>query len=215
MSLPDRRAQRRESTHRAIAAAALQLIVEQGAEGLSVAELARRAEVSRRTVFNHYSSIEEAAVAQTLWELDELSETIPLPQIPDDAALPVVVARLVEAFVASPASLELILWLSAVSRELCSHPAVTQWGQRTVEHAVGILTERTARLRPGADPLQVRILCLSLVAACAAALDDPARCAGPGGAPPEDMGRLRERTLGALRLLAGLPPDLGAPADSG
>lgn len=53
MSSPDRRAQRRESTHRAIAAAALQLIVEQGAEGLSVAELARRAGVSRRTVFNH------------------------------------------------------------------------------------------------------------------------------------------------------------------
>ncbi|KTR75611.1 TetR/AcrR family transcriptional regulator, partial [Rothia kristinae] len=109
MSSPDRRAQRRESTHRAIAAAALQLIVEQDAEGLSVAELARRAGVSRRTVFNHYSSIEEAAVAQTLRELDELSETIPLPQIPVDAALPVVVARLVEAFVASPASLELIL----------------------------------------------------------------------------------------------------------
>ena len=57
MSSPDRRAQRRESTHRAIAAAALQLIVEQGAEGLSVAELARRAGVRWRFFHGRGTSI--------------------------------------------------------------------------------------------------------------------------------------------------------------
>lgn len=55
----DRRAALRARHHRAILDAARELIAEQGIAGFSVDLLAERADVSRRTVFNHFSSIDD------------------------------------------------------------------------------------------------------------------------------------------------------------
>lgn len=55
----DRRAALRARHHRAILDAARELIAEQGIAGFSADMLAERADVSRRTVFNHFSSIDD------------------------------------------------------------------------------------------------------------------------------------------------------------
>jgi TetR/AcrR family transcriptional regulator, regulator of autoinduction and epiphytic fitness len=56
---PDRRTALKARHRRAILDAAKALIVEDGAERFSVDRLAERADVSRRTVFNHFASIDD------------------------------------------------------------------------------------------------------------------------------------------------------------
>ncbi|MFI2105081.1 TetR/AcrR family transcriptional regulator [Isoptericola sp. NPDC019693] len=60
---PDRRAELKARTRRAIVAAAGSLMNEAGGVGFSVDELAARAGVSRRTVFNHFPSLDDVVAA--------------------------------------------------------------------------------------------------------------------------------------------------------
>ncbi|WP_273652616.1 TetR/AcrR family transcriptional regulator [Cellulomonas fimi] len=57
-----RRAALRERHHRAIVDAAAALMRETGGTSFSVDELAQRADVSRRTVFNHFESLDEIVI---------------------------------------------------------------------------------------------------------------------------------------------------------
>lgn len=59
---PDRRAALKAKHRLAIVDAADALIAERGAPRFSVDELAERADVSRRTVFNHFSSLDEVVM---------------------------------------------------------------------------------------------------------------------------------------------------------
>ena len=73
---PDRRAALR-ARHRAdILAAARSLITEHGAGGLTADDLAARADVARRTVFNHFASLEDVVVACLELELANAIDTI-------------------------------------------------------------------------------------------------------------------------------------------
>lgn len=56
---PDRRAALKERHRRAIVDAATALTLERGAPRFTVDELAARADVARRTVFNHFASVDE------------------------------------------------------------------------------------------------------------------------------------------------------------
>ncbi|WP_369068833.1 TetR/AcrR family transcriptional regulator [Kineococcus terrestris] len=60
---PDRRAAAKARHRAAILAAAKDLLEERGPAGLSADDLAARADVARRTLFNHFSSLEEVVVA--------------------------------------------------------------------------------------------------------------------------------------------------------
>lgn len=60
---PDRRAQLRQRHHRAIIDAAAALLDARGPDGFTVDELAERADVSRRTVFNHFGSVDDIVIA--------------------------------------------------------------------------------------------------------------------------------------------------------
>jgi len=60
--VPDRRAALKAKHRQAILDAADALIAERGAPRFSVDELAERADVSRRTVFNHFSSLDEVVM---------------------------------------------------------------------------------------------------------------------------------------------------------
>lgn len=62
-SAPDRRAALKERHREAILAAAHDLVIERGGPRFSVEELAERADVARRTVFNHFASIDEVLLA--------------------------------------------------------------------------------------------------------------------------------------------------------
>ncbi|WNB85723.1 TetR/AcrR family transcriptional regulator [Cellulomonas sp. ATA003] len=57
--LTDRRAALKARHRRAIVAAAESLIAETGGLGFTIDDLARRADISRRTVFNHFASIDD------------------------------------------------------------------------------------------------------------------------------------------------------------
>ena len=60
---PDRRAALKERHRGAILAAAHDLVVERGGPRFNVDELAERSDVARRTVFNHFASIDEVLLA--------------------------------------------------------------------------------------------------------------------------------------------------------
>lgn len=59
----DLRARKRAATHAGLATAAFALATEHGLDGFTVDDVARRADVSRRTFFNHFASKEEAVTA--------------------------------------------------------------------------------------------------------------------------------------------------------
>ena len=73
-AIPGLRERKRLATRRAIQFATLQLLAEQGPEGLTVDEISRRADISPRTFFNYFASKEDAILGDP-------------PVVRDDAAL--------------------------------------------------------------------------------------------------------------------------------
>ena len=71
----DRRAQIRERHHRAIIDAAGALLDAKGADGFTVDELANQARVSRRTVFNHFASVDDIVIAVCSEVLGDVVDT--------------------------------------------------------------------------------------------------------------------------------------------
>ena len=58
------RERKKQQTREAIAAAAFDLFTERGFDGVTVAEVARRADVSEATVFNHFPTKEDLIYAR-------------------------------------------------------------------------------------------------------------------------------------------------------
>ncbi|MGC5165623.1 TetR/AcrR family transcriptional regulator [Luteimicrobium sp. DT211] len=73
---PDLRARKREATREALATAAFALAREHGLDGFTVDDVARRADVSRRTFFNYFSSKEQAVTAIVQLQLAELLDDV-------------------------------------------------------------------------------------------------------------------------------------------
>jgi TetR/AcrR family transcriptional regulator of autoinduction and epiphytic fitness len=71
----DRRAALRARHHRAILDAARVMIAEQGIAGFNVDVIAERADVSRRTVFNHFSSVDDLVTTSCTEELAVVIES--------------------------------------------------------------------------------------------------------------------------------------------
>ncbi len=67
---PDRRATLKARHRAAIVAAARALVSERGSAGFTTDELAARADLSRRTVFNHFASLDDVLVACVQEELE-------------------------------------------------------------------------------------------------------------------------------------------------
>jgi TetR/AcrR family transcriptional regulator of autoinduction and epiphytic fitness len=72
----DKREATKWPNRRAIVGAAAQLTAEHGIDGFSVESLAERAGVSRRTIFNHFSSVDEAIFASFASKVDQLYEEV-------------------------------------------------------------------------------------------------------------------------------------------
>lgn len=75
-SLVDRRAALKERHHDAIVAAAAALIDERGDARFSVDDLAERADVSRRTVFNRFSSLDDVVMTVCTDKLQVLIDDV-------------------------------------------------------------------------------------------------------------------------------------------
>lgn len=72
----DRRSRARERHRRALVDAAAALLDEKGAAGFTVDELADRADVSRRTVFNHFGSVDDIIIAACSEVLGEVVDRL-------------------------------------------------------------------------------------------------------------------------------------------
>ena len=74
-----------ERRRRRIVGAATELLSEHGVEGLSVDDVAARAEVSRRTVFNYFHSTEELLIAVGNEILSEVIDSLKVDRTPPPA----------------------------------------------------------------------------------------------------------------------------------
>ena len=87
MSGPGRREQKKRSTRRAIRRAAMHLFLERGYHNVTTTEVARAAEVSSATLFNHFATKEHLVFGQELQLQRELVELI-TSRAPGEAILP-------------------------------------------------------------------------------------------------------------------------------
>ncbi|WP_259463881.1 TetR/AcrR family transcriptional regulator [Kocuria rhizophila] len=138
----DKREAIRLRNRRAIVAAAGELTAELGTEGVSVNGLAERAGVSRRTIFNHFPSAQDAAfeyLSELVTELiDTVLDDLPEPTEPGTASLGEVYRQLIGALRARV----LIGDLQPVfSVDVQETQAASLWGYRVTRTAVERLNE--------------------------------------------------------------------------
>lgn len=202
---PGRREQRKADTRQAISDVATRLIIERGFEAVSMSEIADAAGVSRKTVFNYFTSKE-----QLVFDRDEEAR------------------QLLRDGMAARASMTPLAAFQALVRELldCGHPllrinagAASFWktvAQSTVlvAHARQLqaqLTDDLAQLmaesasRPVGDA-EARLGASVLMASMVAAYEQGLRALSNGSDPRQAMVPLIVRgATGALVALAGTP----------
>lgn len=199
------RAARKQQTRDQIAATALRLFAERGFEAVTVAEVARTAGVTEKTVFNHFATKEdlvysgdqrfEAALAGAIGARPPgtpvaaavgaflLDRYAGFDDDPERQERHAVLARLVAA---SPA-------LQARERQLHARYAVT-------------LREHIAReLGTGEDDLRPQVVAEALMAAHGAVIAAFRRGTLSGAAPERYAPRVLAAAREAFGLLAGLP----------
>lgn len=161
----DRRARIREGHHRAIIDAAASLLGAKGADGFTVEELARRAEVSRRTVFNHFGSVDDIVITVCTEVLGDLVETFESrPSAPAGTSDAGVFDELAEAL----RSTDLVAPIAYLTRVLgTSDNDSSQRRAVVLLRAFTEVSERVAaemlRRHPEADELTTRLLVSSLI----------------------------------------------------
>ncbi len=163
----DRRARIRERHHRAIIDAAASLLDSKGADGFTVDELAKRAEVSRRTIFNHFASVDDIVIAvctEVLGDVVETFESHPSPSAGAGATQASVFDEIAEAL-RSTDLVTPIAYLTRVLRTPDHDPS-----QRRAVVLLRAFTEVSDRLsaemlrrHPEAEELTTRLLVSSLI----------------------------------------------------
>lgn len=182
------RAQNRD----AIASAAADLVLRVGPSRLTVDELADRAGVSRRTVFNHFSSIEEAAFARVNDNFDRLVEGF----APDFAGTPETmstsVSQALTEFVLRADVLEVIRDSVATAGRMVDRQGMDTWGQASIERMIHRLVAIVESLYPQAPAMHIHILCRVLVQTICVALHEALGDDGRGSSLAEARNKVRE-----------------------
>lgn len=182
------RAQNRD----AIASAAADLVLRVGPSRLTVDELADRAGVSRRTVFNHFSSIEEAAFARVNDNFDRLVEDF----APDSAGTPETmstsVSQALTEFVLRADVLEVIRDSVATAGQMVDRQGMDTWGQASIERMIHRLVAIVESLYPQAPAMHIHILCRVLVQTICVALHEALGDDGRGSSLAEARDKVRE-----------------------
>ncbi|WP_116952888.1 TetR/AcrR family transcriptional regulator [Jiangella endophytica] len=163
---PDRRTASKAARRQAIIDAALGLAREHGRHGFSVDLLAQRADVSRRTVFNHFSSLDDVLLAAHTQVMDVLIDDFDRRS----AATPVGDGSLASVFDELGAALrviDLVGPMATLTHLLDGLDDDDEAGQRLVREVMHRTTARLAadiaRRSPGADELDIDLLVHSLV----------------------------------------------------
>ena len=202
--LADKRTLVGQRNRAAISRAAAELIREEDTGRFTVEELARRAGVSRRTVFNHFGSIEEAAFSELFDRLDRLAEPLEIPAVPEPEQLPAVAVGVFAGFLLRPEPLAAIREMTRLSLRLDRDTRTESWASVAVEHSVELFVQKLGRACPAAEGWQVRLVCGGLISAVEQAVSE-------GVDRLADEQALRQRLREAFRLLGRFPQEADLP----
>ncbi|WP_265523450.1 TetR/AcrR family transcriptional regulator [Oerskovia flava] len=168
---PDRRAALRSRYRNAIVTAAAALMDERDGAHFTVDELADRADVSRRTVFNHFASVDDVVTAVCSDRLGAVvdalesatSASVAASTADDDAS-----SAMFEEVADALRSTDLVAPMSYLTRVLGAEGSAPSAHQAVLLlHSFTLLSERLAaamlRRHPGADELTVHLLVGGLV----------------------------------------------------
>jgi TetR/AcrR family transcriptional regulator, regulator of autoinduction and epiphytic fitness len=159
----DRRAALKARHRAAILAAARALIEERGGPAFGVDELADRADVARRTVFNHFTGLDDVLLTVGEEVLDVVVEDF-LAQV---AATPVGSgdrSAMFDELAQGLRSSDLPAAIAAIVRILGGQNVIGGRLQTAAFARVGTrLLAEVARRNPGADPLDAELLVSSLI----------------------------------------------------
>jgi TetR/AcrR family transcriptional regulator of autoinduction and epiphytic fitness len=161
---PDRRVALKERHRQAIIDAAGQLIAERGSPRFSVDELAARADVSRRTVFNHFASIDDVVLTVCTDVLGVVIDTFAAAA----AATPVgdgSRAAMFDEIAQTLRATDFVSAIAALAPAVGSEddPRAQQFMQEALARTARSLAVEVERRTPGADPLDVELLVSSLL----------------------------------------------------
>ena len=171
----DRRSHLRDQRHAAIVEAARTLATEHGADGFTVEGVARVAGVSRRTVFNHFSGVDQLLVAVCEQILTEVTVDLLESLEHRTAALPEGDAgsrAALEALCESTRSVDLPDAIATVHRVLGGPDPADERAdaisRTALEHVVGNLRDRLVSRAPAVDPLDLDLTLTLLTGGLAA-----------------------------------------------
>lgn len=176
----DKREAIRLRNRRAIIAAAGELATELGTDRVTVNELAARAGVSRRTIFNHFPSAQDA-VFEYLSELvagliDGVLRDLPEPTTPKGttaATSDVSLGDVYRQLIGSLRTHTLIEELQPVfSVDLQDTPAASLWGFRVTRTAVDRLNEVLRERLPQHSSFETHLVATTLINSFAECLDE-------------------------------------------
>ena len=163
-STDDRRSHLRSQRHVAIVDAARALATEHGADGFTVEGVARAAGVSRRTVFNHFATVDDLLVAVCEQILAEASTAILAQVDHGTAALPDGEAggrAALDAVGEAAREVDLATAIVTIHRMLgCPEPGderAQSISRTAFGHVGGSLRERLHARAPGLDPVDLEL----------------------------------------------------------
>lgn len=170
----DRREALKFHNRRAIIDAAAALAEERGLGGFTVDDLAARAGVSRRTIFNHFASADDAVYARfsellgvIVDDFVEIADATPPPAPSTTGAVFEQLADVIECT-------ELVEPLSRIARLVGTsegHPTTVMWAHEVLQTVTARLTAEVAHRNPDADPFVVALLASTLINALAVSFE--------------------------------------------
>ncbi|MFE5335536.1 TetR family transcriptional regulator [Isoptericola sp. NPDC056573] len=158
---PDRRAAAKARTRRAIVDGAAALMDETGGLAFSVDDLASRADVARRTVFNHFESLDDVIAAVAADAFASIHEALVAAPVPAQAGAPLAAVR--ADLVAAVRRADLVGPMASLARglglpaEAAVPPHQTVLILRAVADVGLSLTADLRRRHPGVDPVDVEL----------------------------------------------------------
>lgn len=155
----DRRAALKERSRQAIIQAATELMDATGGTAFTVDELAERADVSRRTVFNHFASLDDVVAEVGANVLGELIERIATPI---EAGHPQAGSSALDELAEVLRGTDLVTPMAYLTRTLGGTDPAGPWHANLLNQAfteVGSgLVAALRRRHPEADPLDLQLL---------------------------------------------------------
>lgn len=166
VSSPNRRAALKERHRDAIVTAAASLMAERGATGFTVDDLAARADVSRRTVFNHFASVDDIVSAVCADVLSGVVDSV-VAQVATVPAAGGSASAMFDEVAYALRTTDLVTPMAYLTRTLGAPDEQSTWRAALMLRSFHEVSERFAAAmaarHPDADLLDVQLLVNSLM----------------------------------------------------